>query len=1790
MLEIHGYTLLDAIKATDADVVYRAVRRADGLPVLVKTPAALHPGPRERERYRREHSTLQRLRGSRGVIGVLACEIAQERPALVLERVEGRPLQERAGAPLDVGRFLDLAISLTATVAEIHCRGVIHKDIKPGNIVVSPSGEPWLIDFRIAASQKVEHVDAMPTHLIEGTPAYMSPEQTGRMNRVIDYRTDLYSLGVTFYELLTGTLPYQGRDALEWFHAHMAQVPRLPHELVPGLAPALSAIVMKLLSKTADERYQSAEGLKADLERCREGLRRGAIEDFQPGARDVSTCLQMPQRLYGREPTVATLLEAWGRTARGGRPELLLVSGYSGIGKSSVVHELHRPVLERRGFFLSGKFDQFQRDVPYATMAQAIRELVQHLLAETDEKLGSFRQRLREAWGDNGQVMVDLVPQLALVVGEQPKVQELPAAEAQNRFNLVFQRFLGVFATTEHPLVIFLDDLQWSDLATLKLVQHLTTHPDMPPVLLIGAYRDNEVGPSHPLMLALDEIRKAGARVSEVQLGPLSPAQTRELVADALPGAGPDVVTPLSALVHEKTGGNPFFLVQMLPTLHRDGLLRRAPDGGWRWDAKGVKAKDYSDNVVDFMAGRLRLLPVETLHLLRLAACVANTFSLQTLAIISGQDLGEVERHLDPALQEGMLVRSAADQYRFLHDRIHQAAYALTPEDERKAAHLRIGRLLLGSLTPEEVRERLFDVVNQLNAAAELMDDGAERHRAARLNAEAGWKAKASAAHRSAISYLTAAFALIPGDPWETDHELAFKLRLDRASSEFMLGRAAEARRLADELLERARTRVDKAAVYRLKSDIHVASSENEAAVASILAGLDLFGMHMPPRPSWDDVAAANEEVMALLGDRPVESLVDLPLMADTDKKAAMDLLAALFAPAFFTDGNLLVLHLCRMVSLALRHGNTDAAAQGYVWYGVMAGAVFQNCQQGYAFGKLACDLVERYNFSACRGKVLYSMEIINYWTRPISISLDLARSAFHHAVLSGDFQVACYCCNHIITDRISLGHDLADVYRESVARLDFQRKAGFRDVQDITLPAQRFVQQMRGLTRAFDTLDGDTLDGDGFDEAEFEAALTPDRMSTMRCWYWILKMQSRYMAGAHEEALRAEARATELIWASLSHIQLLDYHLYRPLTLAACFHDRAPEEQREHLEAMRQSHRQLEAWASHCPENFRAAARMVGAEIARVSGRPDEAMHLYDEAIQAAREDGYIQYVGLANELAARFWRERKLPFIAAAYARAAQDAYRQWGADGKVRHLAAQWPQLASPAVPLAADATCDTSVTHIDALAVVKAQQAVSGEIVIERLVSTLMKVAIENAGAQRGALLLPKGDKLVVEAVADAHRGRGGVVVAPGDAGQELPWSLVAYVRRTHEHVLIGDALEPHPFSSDAYLASGRAKSVLCLPLLRKGEFHGVLYLENGLASQAFTPDRIALLEHIASQAAISIENARLYAEVQRAEVALRHANDELEKRVEERTRELKQAQSQIAESARAAGMAEVAANVLHNVGNVLTSVTADAQMMQESLAGSRVGRLKQIAAMLQENRGDLAGFLTSDPRGSRLAEYLHAVAGELAGQQEALLGSLSYMQQHIEHIRTIIQVQQLHAKSALYVEECSLGEVVENALRIQETALRRHSVTVTRELDALPALPVDRHKVLQIVVNLLANAAEAVAGMPEGDRRLVVRLRREGQAARIQVVDSGVGIAQEVLPRLFSHGYTTRKDGNGFGLHSSALAARVLGGSLTLKSEGPGKGATATLEIPIAGPAVEPIRGAETRSRTSELAP
>jgi predicted ATPase/signal transduction histidine kinase/tRNA A-37 threonylcarbamoyl transferase component Bud32 len=1764
MLDIPGYRVLGTIRGTGSNVLFQAVREADGLPVILKTPLAPAPGSSESERYRREFGILQRLRDVKGVARPYAYERIHERPVILLEQVPGQSLAEFLGKPLEISQVLTLARSLAATLAEVHSRNVIHKDIKPSNIILEPSGEARLIDFGVATLQQVEHVDAAPSHLIEGTLAYMSPEQTGRMNRAVDYRTDFYSLGITLYELLTGRRPFHGRDALEWFHAHMAQKPVPPHELNPKVPPVLSAIVLKLLAKVAEERYQSAEGLRADLEQCRSQLSPSAPEPFTLGARDTPNRFQLPQRLYGRAAQVSALLQGFERLSQTARPELFLISGYSGIGKSSVVHELHRPVVERRGFFLSGKFDQFQRDIPYSTLAQAIRGLVQQLLAGSEEELARWRERLLQAWEGQGQALVDLVPQLELLVGRQPPLQQLSTSETQHRLHRVVRQFLEVFATPEHPLVMFLDDLQWADLSSLRLIQQLLSQPETPPVLWIGAYRDNEVSSSHPLVPVLEEVRKSGARVTDIRLEALSLEQVAQLVADTLPGADEEQVAPLSQLVHEKTGGNPFFLLQLMVTLNQDGLLVRVPGKGWRWDGEGVRARGYSDNVVDFMVRKLRQFPPRTQHLLQLAACVGNVFSLPMLGTLAGlEEVAEVEQGLEPALQGGLLARAGPEQYRFLHDRIQQAAHSLVSEEEGRVIHLRIGRMLLESLSPEELREALFDVVSQLNAGVDLMQEDSERHLLARLNAEAGARAEAAVALRPAIVYLSTAFALIPGDPWETDPELAFRVRLARARCELWTGNSRAARPLATELCIRARSQTDFVAAYSLKSDACLAVADSAAAVAAVLECLARLGMPLPPHPTWEQAVAAHEEVWTLLGERSIESLIDLPPMSDPDLKVVMGALAAVFGKAYVTDSNLLILCLSRMVELTLRHGFTDPAVIGIGWFGLLTGTSFKRYREGYALSMLAQRLVDRYGLASYRSMTLLALQCTSYFTQPLHAVQELVLGGFQQGLQSGDFYAASYCSSTAIANRLYMGNSLEDVDQDTVARTEFVQRVGVRDVEHQFELFRSFLRQLRGQSPVFGS-----LNGDGFDEQAFEAGLARQSMSSIRAWYWVIKLQARFLAGAYLEALEAADKVAELLWVMHGNLAQREFHFFRALVLAARFEGTPPGEQPQALEAIQRHREQLAEWAEYCPETFRAMERTVAAELARLAGRGEEATRLYEEAIRLARQSGATHHVAIASELAANFWRTRQSPIVAHAFAREAWAAYQHWGAVAKAHQLEAQWPHLVASAAHPRDESSSSTDSTRIDALTVAKTQQAISGEIVLERLVTTLMKAAIENAGAQRGALLLPSGDTLAVVATSSVSSGHVAVLQGEGPAS-ELPWTIVSYVRRTREHVLIGDASKPHPFAADAYLARSGARSVLCLPLLRQEQFIGALYLENNLATNAFNPSRLGLLGHIASQAAISIENARLYTDVQRARAELRQSNDELEQRVEERTRELKEAQARLVDTARSVGMAEVASNVLHNVGNVLTSAVINLETMQRAVGSSRVGRLKQATTLMLEHRADLARFLAPDARGRNLPEYLAALSDELMGQQMRLLEDLDAMGRHIEHIRAIVQVQQTYARTSLLAEECDLTQLIDDSLRIQMVALQRHGVSIRRELAPVPRVKVDKHKVLQILINLISNAKYALDPIPEGERHLRVRLFVEGGRAHIQVSDNGVGIAPEARERLFAHGFTTRKDGHGFGLHSSALAAQMLGGRLTLESEGPGKGAVATLELPLA---------------------
>jgi predicted ATPase/signal transduction histidine kinase len=1391
------------------------------------------------------------------------------RVTLVLEDPGGEPLDGLLGRPLEVTQFLRIAIGLAATLRRVHERGLIHKDIKPANVLVeSLSGRAWLTGFGIASRLARERPPAAPADVIAGTLAYMAPEQTGRMNRSVDSRSDLYSLGVTLYEMLTGALPFSASDALGWIHCHIAQQAVAPSERTIGVPPQLSAIVMKLLAKTADDRYQTAAGAEVDLRRCLAAWDSfGCIPPFQPGAHDVSDRLLIPERLYGREREIDVLRASFDRAVATGGPELVFLSGYSGIGKSSVVNELRKVLVPSHALFASGKVDESRRDVPYAILGEAFQSLVSSVLRGSEAELGQWRDDLREALGTHGQLVVDLIPDLELVLGPQPPVTELTPQDATSRSQMLFQRMVAVFARPEHPLVLFLDDVQWLDAATLGLLEHLITHSDVRHLLLIGAYRDNEVSAGHPLMRTLEAIRTAGEQMHEIALAPLGLDDVDRLVAATL-HCEPERALPLAELVHEKTGGNPFFAIQFLTALADERLLAFDPVArAWQWDIDRIRAKSYTDNVVELMAGKLKRLTAPTQEALKQLACLGNVADFATLSLASGATTEAMHAELWEAVQAGLVFRLES-AYTFLHDRIQQAAYSLIPEEHRAGAHLRIGRVLLGSMTIDAPADDLFEVATQLNRGAAVLVDRDEKAQVARIDLRAGRTAKACAAYASACVHLAAGMVLLDEGEWDSQYELMFSLWLERADCEFLTGNLETAEQLIGELLKRGSTNVDRAAVHHLKVQVHVAKSENPQAVASALECLSLFGIDIPAHPTWDQVQAEYESIWRTLDGRPLEGLIDLPLLTDPEQQAAMRLLSVLTSPAYFTDLNLCCLHLCRMVNISMRHGTSGPSAHAFGFFGVLLGPVFHRYHEGYRFAKLACDLVEQRGFLAYRAKVHDALGTLAFWTQPFDIAMDSYRSALRTGTATGDVSYACYSIYRLVAGGLLRNDPLDAVWRESEKCLHFVRNAGFRDVADFTVSQQRFIAAMQGRTATISTFS----DGQ-FDEAEFEAQLT-GRMPTVICMYLIAKLKSRFLAGDYVSALAAAQQAEPLLWALVGQIEWFNYYYFAALTVAAQYENAPADEQTGWRQVLTTHLEQLREWSDNYPPTFGDKHALVAAEIARLEGRDFDAMRLYEQAIHSAREHGFVQNEGTIHEVAARFYEARGFETIAYTYLRNARQCYRRWGAEGKVRQLDELYPHLQEERAPMALTATIATPLEQLDVETVVRASQALSSEIVLPTLIETIMRLVVEQAGAERGLLILLRDDNPQIEAEATSAHGRVNVTVRQTAVGSnDLPRSALHYVMRTRKLVALDDAAAMNAFSEDDYVREKRPRSLLCLPIITQTKLVGALYLENNLTPSAFATDRVAVLELLASQAAISLENARLYSDLQRSEAFL-----------------------------------------------------------------------------------------------------------------------------------------------------------------------------------------------------------------------------------------------------------------------------------------------------------------------------
>jgi predicted ATPase/signal transduction histidine kinase len=1469
----------ELVEELTSDERYRLARgRLAGAPraVLIKVPALAPAPPEDVAGLKREYEILARPPID-AVTRALDLICDDRHCALVLEDHDARPLASLIAArSVSIGWVLDYGLQIAAALAGLHRAGIVHRGLSPRSVLVhGKTGRIRLTDFADAARDAAEACVPLARRQYRTRLPYAAPEQTGRVNRACDYRTDFYALGALLYEVLAGRPPFVADDPFELMHAHIARRPVPPADLAAAIPVPLSQIVMRLLAKQPEERYQSAPGLVHDLERCRrEWAERGRIAEFPIASRDVSERFRIPPRLYGRAAEHAALLDAFEQACRG-QPTLLLVEGPAGIGKTALIREMQEPVSRCRGHFVSGKFDQLSREVPYGALTQALRQRVLQILAEPPARMGRDRERIAARLGPNAAVIAELIPELEFVLGEQPPAPWLPPAEAHNRFTLAFQNFVAALATPESPLVVFLDDLQWADAATLRLCSALPGSPHVRHLLLIGAVRSAQRGADGALPAPIAALHAEGVAMQHIVLAPLALDALTQLAADCL-RVDPAAAEPLARVLQDKTFGNPFFVTQFLVTLHQDGAITFDRERlAWSFDLDAIARAATTDNVVDLMSRKVERLPAATQRALTLAACVGNRFDARTLAVVCERPLRETLADLEEAVGEGLLVPEPDDVFAFLHDRVQQAAYARIDAADTPRVHLQVGRLLWAEHAQDggDIAgfDRLFDTVSHLNLGAHLIESAGERLSLARLNLAAGNRAKSSAAHRTALGYFTAGLDLLDASRWQTDYELVFELHLEAAQCEYLCGNFDAASRRFAALFGQARTDFDRARVDSQRAIQYEMMSRYDAALASAIDALRGLGVALPDSMPEREAAlqAAIATIDARVGTRAIASLIDLPVMVDPAQRMVMRILINAWASAYILGETTLArLISATLVRLSLEHGNAEESAYGFVTHAITAGPVRGDYDAAWEWGNLALRVNERFDDRRLRAKICQQFHAhVCLWRRPLAACVDYAREACRSGLENGDFLYAAYGASTEAWPALAASQDLgrfiADV-EPNLTVLAQLKNTSFADALRLMI---NWARALQGRTAGALSLSDPV-----FDEQKYVETYRDNPFFSM--FHAIARLHLCFLlddaAGAAQaaDAVRVTAhQLTGMLWS-------VQFEFWNGMRLAAQqgtadMPQRAVA--RTELEAAQQS---LAALAASCPENFRCHALLLGAELARISDRPLEALDLFEQAVNYADQTGTVQHQALANERCGRFWHGRGNRRLAASYLRSAVEWYARWGAHAKVRSLAGQFPQLlgapAGTVAPAAAEGAHHPGLEPIDLVTLGKVAHAISADVELGAPLRQMLSVAIENAGASRGVLIeVREGEPWVV---AEGTAGAGETVLLPGAPLGAQPArcssAVVNYVYRTGATLVVADAAFDGRFAMDEYLAATQPRSILCLAGQHQGEPRAILYLENQFAGETFSADRIDVIRILAAQAAISLESAQLLQRIQR----------------------------------------------------------------------------------------------------------------------------------------------------------------------------------------------------------------------------------------------------------------------------------------------------------------------------------
>ena len=1731
-----GYTVLKSLTKNERNEIILANRISDGQQVVLKQSVSLNADILKSSELGHEFDILKDL-DHKGIPKVYEVFYDGKTVVLVQEYIDGTDLREHIfKKKMSYVEVLNAGIQLADILHYMHQKGVIHKDINPGNIMITRNGDLKLLDFGISSNLNSETNEMLNADQIEGTLNYISPEQTGRTAYSVTQSCDFYSCGVLLYELLAGKPPFDSIDPLEVIHFHLSRNPTPLSLIFPDLPEGFDQIISKMMEKNPDDRYHSATGLKADLEIIKKHfISKKPLINFKAGLFDANEQYKQSQKLYGRENETNELL-GYFKNLNQLKSVLVLVAGYSGVGKSALIRHIKFPIIQNQGTFISGKFDQFKKDIPYYAFIEAIQEFIKNLLSEPEDKIDLWRQRITSALGENAGLITEVIPQLSKIIEKQVAVPKLQPAEQEARFHMVLLDFIYVFSTATSPLVIFLDDLQWADLPSLNLVKRILENPRQDSIMILGAYRDNEVDKGHPLLITLKQIHESECQVQVVHVEPLSQETTNQITADSF-GMNEIQANELGQHVFTKTKGNPYFTHSFLKSLYDKKLVRKEHPENWIWDQQEIDKLGYTDNVIDLMTEGLINLPKHTQEVLKYAAALGNTFDLEDLSDIAERSQSNVYNDLKPAIKGGYLSpidkkyralalssisadygiehQQSGDtaQFSFTHDKVQQAAYGLISTSELALVHLRIGRLLLQSRDESQLQEDIFELLNHFLISFHLFENQEEKERITELCLIAGRKAKDSTSYNLAVRLLVMAKNLIGDNSWIDNYKLTYNVLIELGECEYLNDNPEKAEKYFKEILGNSKTNFEKLKVYYIHSSLYLKIGNTSESLRLGLEAVKLYNIRFPKNKFAIQVAALFTLTKYLflfsIKYRKPDSLFHIKDCKDEETIALNKFLIDLATSAYQQDQNLMMLVILKIVKLYIKEGFTDASGWGFSGLSVVVLSALKMPKKGFNLWDLTIKLHQRTHSPLIKWRLSYTvLSFNNPWRVPFREGYDSILETIKACVLNGDQIFTGYSVALYLRTRFIAGENLKEILSSSEDHLILINKG---------MGGLDFFQCYYQLVKA---LDGQT-DSDSWDDNSFSGAETLDRLNqegnkTKLAIFHTARCTFLYFFGHYREALFESQVVTKYSDNMLGDLLEVFQAFYTSLSIAACYEEFGSNEKKKQIKVFKKHLQNMKRWVNVCPENYSQQYYLLQAELFAMEYKFVKALQFYEKAIQTASSNSFKYVEAIANERAALLCSKSQFVKQRQIYINDAWEAYHVWGANSKCKQLENSYQGLigfkSSPEIEQKGNVTINTfssSKTALDLATVVKASQSIASQVKYDDLLKELMHITIENAGAERGCLLLKKGNQLCVEAV--GKTGSDSIEILPSiplDQTDIVPKSILNYCWRSEECVVVNDALNEERFSTDPYIQSNKALSMLCLPITSQGRINGLLYLENNLLKGVFSKNRIELLQMLSGQIGISIENAILY--------------ENLEEKVAERTKEIEKAytelkatQNQLIQSEKMASLGELTAGIAHEIQNPLNFVNNFSDVSTE---------------LLDEMKEELL-------KGNK--------EGAIALADDVIL-NLEKINHHGKRADAIVKGMLQHSRSSSGVKEpTDINALCEEYLRLSYHGLKAkdNSFNATLETDfeeGIGKISIVPQDIGRVILNLLTNAFYAVTEKKKSNINgyepfVSVRTQKIGQKVEVRVRDNGNGIPKKVLDKIFQPFFTTKPAGEGTGL-------------------------------------------------------